>query len=1137
MTSWTLILRGLRFHARSHLGVLFGAAVGSAVLIGALAVGDSVRWSLREFALARLGKTDLALTSNDRFFRTHLANDLQAHLPAIVAPALEFIGTASRSDGAARANRVQVLGVDERFWQLSPKPPVSPNLDTNSVFLNSHLASQLSARPGDAILLRVPKPSLLPRDAPISPQEDTSAALRLTVRAILSDAELGRFSLQANQVAPFSAFVSLARLQNQLNVSNRANLILAGGAAGNDGTRSSLSLSNVTTALSQDWQLADAQLELRPLPAMNSWELRSGRVFLDTPVCDAALRANTNAHGILTYFVNELRVGQRTTPYSMVTAMGDPVVPPDMKDDEILLNQWLADDLQAKPGDALQLHYFVVGVMRHLEERQQSFRVHAILPMQGASADRELMPDFPGLAKADNCRDWDAGFPIRLDSIRPKDEKYWHDFRGTPKAFVTLAAGQRMWSNRFGNLTAIRFPMSGVSSNQLDQLLRQALNPAELGLSFEPVRAQAVAASEQAQDFGQLFLGFSFFLIVAALLLMALLFQFQTEQRIPEIATLLALGFPPKRVRLLWLGEAGAVALLGAVLGVIGGVGYARAMLYGLSTIWRQAVGTSALHYHAEAATLALGAGIGAAVSLLTIWLALRKQARRSAHELLTSGADAESSGTAAPGQRSWATWVAALAILGGCSLLGYGLMKPEGAAEVFFGAGALWLIGGLAVASLLIRRLATSNAAAHLTVSGMGIRNATRRRKRSLATVNLLACGCFLIVAVGANRLDSTRDAEKRDSGTGGFALIGESALPIVQDLDTPAGRDFYGLDAKALAEVSIVPMRVHEGDDASCLNLNRAQTPRLLGVRPELLQNRQAFTFAQIANGLSRDKGWLLLGKDPNKASGTRKPGDISGLADGKTPDRPKPAAGDSDDDTVPAIGDEASILWALGKKVGDTLSYTDEHGRPFKVRLVGALANSILQGSLVIAEDQFIARFPSESGYRMFLIDAPPRQAGVVAETLSRGLQDNGLELIAAAQRLAAFNAVQNTYLSTFQALGGLGLLLGSVGLGVVVLRNVLERRGELGLLTAVGYRPRALNWLVLSEHGILLLLGLGVGALAAVIAVLPALLSPGAEVPYRTLALTLAAVFASGALWTWLATRLALRGQLLEALRNE
>jgi ABC-type antimicrobial peptide transport system permease subunit len=237
------------------------------------------------------------------------------------------------------------------------------------------------------------------------------------------------------------------------------------------------------------------------------------------------------------------------------------------------------------------------------------------------------------------------------------------------------------------------------------------------------------------------------------------------------------------------------------------------------------------------------------------------------------------------------------------------------------------------------------------------------------------------------------------------------------------------------------------------------------------------------------------------------------------------------------TPAIGDAASIQWAMGRKVGDALDYVDERGRSFKVRIVGAVANSILQGNLLIDESAFVHRFPSEAGHRMFLIDAPSKESAQVSETLSRALRDVGLELTPTTRRLAQFNAVQNTYLGTFQVLGGLGLLLGSVGLGVVVLRNVLERRGELALLLAVGFRPRAVEWLVMSEHAALLLAGLGVGVLAAFVAVLPAAASPGGELPYGSLAATLGGVLVSGVVWTWLATRLALRGELLKALRNE
>jgi ABC-type antimicrobial peptide transport system permease subunit len=118
-----------------------------------------------------------------------------------------------------------------------------------------------------------------------------------------------------------------------------------------------------------------------------------------------------------------------------------------------------------------------------------------------------------------------------------------------------------------------------------------------------------------------------------------------------------------------------------------------------------------------------------------------------------------------------------------------------------------------------------------------------------------------------------------------------------------------------------------------------------------------------------------------------------------------------------------------------------------------------------------------------------------------------------------------------------LGGLGLLLGTVGLGVVVLRNVLERRGELALLLAVGFRPRVLKWLVLSEHGALLLAGLGIGVVSASVAVVPTIISAASGVPFRSLALVLAGILAGGAVSAWLATLLALRGRLLDSLRAE
>src|SRR5205085_880266 len=101
-----------------------------------------------------------------------------------------------------------------------------------------------------------------------------------------------------------------------------------------------------------------------------------------------------------------------------VSALQGGVVPADMKDDEALINRWLADDLHAKVGDTLTLTYWLVGPMRKLEAHRSAFRIRAILPLEGAAVDRDLMPNIPGLADKKDCRDWEPGVPIDLDKIR-----------------------------------------------------------------------------------------------------------------------------------------------------------------------------------------------------------------------------------------------------------------------------------------------------------------------------------------------------------------------------------------------------------------------------------------------------------------------------------------------------------------------------------------------------------------------------------------------------------------------------------------------------------------------------------------------------------------------------------------------
>lgn len=1106
----TLARRSLAYYAGSNWGVIVGAAIGTMALAGALLVGDSMRASLLRKSLEGLGPFHHALFSNDRFFREALAGEVQETLatrsgekPARqIRAALLLAGMAANDDGSARANRIQVIGASPRLLELLGRDLPIPQ---NSALVNAALAAQLRVKPGDEILVRMPKPGALSREVTLTDRNDTTVALRLKIAGELPASHSGNFSLARSQLAPMNVFIPMGALSKAIGLAGKANLLLATGGPGKndpDGVAAHLD-----AAMNQRLTLEDAALEIRPVPAPAQFELRTSRVFLDPPVAEAALRASQKAVPLLTYLANLIQHGTNAAPYSFVTAAPAPFTEEGMRDDEIVLSQWLADDLGAKAGDSISLSYFDPGSGARLIEVTNRFVVRGIAPAGPPWDDRTLMPDFPGIEKAESTGDWEVGFEL-VHTIRPRDEAYWKEKRGTPKAFVTLAAGRRMWGSRFGDFTAVRWmslPEGASSEAALARTILSAVTPGQLGLSFEPVREQAIRGVQQSQDFGQLFIGFSFFVILSALLLTALLFQFSVERRAAEFGTLLAVGFPAGLVRRLLLAEGAGLAMIGGLLGVIGGVLYARGMLWGLGTLWRDAVGTSALEMHASPSSLAIGWAAGVAAAVCAVWLTVRRLSRVPALDLLGG----EHRGVeAGPGRM--ARWVSAIAFLVATGITAWGLgMSRSPQPGAFFGAGALLLISGVAGASAWLARLGTARSQTRLSLSALAVRGNARARKRAVTTVGLLAAGSFVVAAIGVFRLDASRDALSPSSGTGGFQLAGESTLPVVQDLGTKTGREFFGLSEEDLRGVSVVSMRLRAGDDASCLNLNRAQKPRLLGVRPETLRGR--FKLTGAAKGFDASRGWDMLHQWTNT-----NPGVIG---------------------EIPAIGDASSIQWALGKSLGDTVDYQDERGRVVRLRLAGALANSILQGNLLIDEAAFERLFPGESGYRFFLVETPPGRLNEVSGALSRALQDSGLELSFSVARLEQFNAVQNTYLGTFQMLGGLGLLLGSAGLGMVVLRNVLERRGELGLLSAVGFSRAKLRRMLLTEHGALLAVGLAIGVAAAALAVLPALNSSERVLPWRSLAWTLSAVVLNGLLWTWLATRWATRGDPLMALRNE
>ena len=586
------------------------------------------------------------------------------------------------------------------------------------------------------------------------------------------------------------------------------------------------------------------------------------------------------------------------------------------------------------------------------------------------------------------------------------------------------------------------------------------------------------------------------FLIAAAAILVSLLFRLGVELRAKEIGTLLATGHTLGFVRMLLLCEGAVLAGAGCLIGIPGAIAYASLMLYGLSTWWSGAVGGSFLELHASAADPLMGAVSAFVLMLASIGLSLRRLAHLSPNALLAGRLEAAMSAAAAAQKSRRLRIVAAAMAVAALGLLGISL-GADAASRLgaFFGAGTLALAAALVLLrSVLLRPQRGALGVASL--AGLGFRNGSRNPTRSVLSATLVACASFMIVTVAMNRHDVSAQEPDLRSGDGGFRLLAEADVPLFNariDEVATAGAD----------SMQLVPLRVRAGEDASCLNLYQPSQPTLAGV-PQALVERGGFAFqASLAEtSAERENPWLLLERDFDGA--------------------------------IPVFGDANSVTWILHLALGDELQVVDSSGRNRRLVIAGLLSRSIFQSELLLAEERFLELYSDHSGYQALLVETDDAGA---SGALEEAFADEGLDAVRTADRLAGFLVVENTYLSTFQTIGGLGLLLGTLGLAVVMVRSVLERRGELALLGALGFSQGAIVRLIFSENSFLLVFGVGTGATAALLAIAPHLASGAADPPWLPLALTLGAIVGLGLAAGGVAANLALRTPLLASLRRD
>jgi len=1097
MSSLSLILRNLKYYRKAYLTILAGTVISTAVLTGALVVGDSVRYSLEQLTDIRLGKTRFAIQAGNRFFRQHLADEMSLQTKNPVAPVLQLEGIAINNDQNSRINRVDVLGIDERFTKFWDTQ--IPYLAEDEAILSYTTAEKLKLKQGDEFLLKLHKQARASENAPFVSEKEPVVSLRLKVASIADDLEMGRFSLKSNQAAPFNVFVSLPAIARKVELEGYANVMLiAGNEAGN------ITSQKLDSLLRDNWQPEDAGLEFISLHESGLFEIRSGLIFIDDNTAKVIKKAIPGTEPVLTYLVNDISSNGKSTPYSFITAT-------DLKDwqlseKEIIINDWLAEDLSVKSGDSLQLKYFRMGALRKLTEDSARFCIKAVVPISDSVFDRRLMPDFPGMSDAGNCRDWETGAPVNLDKVRDKDEQYWNRYRGTPKAFIPYKTGQKLWDNAFGHATAYRFMADSSDLQIFKARVMTLMLPAENGLRVQDIYTEGKAAAANSTDFGGLFLSLSFFIIVAALLLTALLFSLLAQTRMSETAILATLGFRKKEILRILLIEASLVVLTGSILGMVCGIFYNKLLLLGLNTLWQDAVRTSMLHMRLLPGTLFAGFAAGMLTALVTLLFIMIRNLRNPLSELV-KGVGFRSRKKTRRSQNISAA-VAALSFASAGILIISSFSGSENDSSTnFLSAGGLILLAGISSVYALLLHVVKKTRNQVPGFFTLAVRNAGMKRHRTITAIALLAIGTFSVIITGANRKSFYGTENSPQSGTGGFLFWAESTVPVLNDLNTPEGKEYYGLsDETILQNTLFIQMLSIDGNDASCLNLNQVSQPKILGIAPQFFDQKQAFQFVTLDKSISDKHPWLALEKP---------------LAPG----------------IIPAFADQSVITWGLRKKVGDTLLYTDENGKILKVKIIGGLDNSVFQGNVLISAELLRHYFPSTGGSKVMLIDDEFAKRTAISERMEYLFQDYGMVVTPASEKLAQFNSVENTYLSVFMLLGGLGVLLGTFGLGIIVLRNIRDRQAEISLLLAIGLRRKFVLHLLESEYLVTLLSGIFIGTLAAGIGILPTIILRPASLPLGFLAVILSAIVLNGFLWIFFPVKIALNKSLIQSLRAE
>jgi putative ABC transport system permease protein len=1074
--------RSILFYRKDALNQVIIVALLSAIITGSLLTGHSVKSSLLKNASERLGNTAIVISSGLRYFDASLSSRISKQTGEITTSVLETDGYCQNFSTGVTALNTKIYAITRDFWSFHGIDTIK--IVPGTVAINSALANRLRVNEGDELIIKFRDIDPIPSNAPFSPSRGNGISKVVKVGMVLIPDQMGNFSLGISQVAPLNVFINLSDIEDSQGAQSGVNRMLFQNSK-------NLPVSSYREALSELIEPSDIGLTIRKSRKTGETELISDRIFIDSAIVSDIIAGIPSASPIITYLGNNIRVGGRSTPYSFIASSTYYAI----GENEIVISRWLSDDLDAKTGDTLVLTWFDPDYRNKLEEKSRSFIISNILANDHPYSDPSLMPDFPGISGSATCSSWDAGVPILMEKIRVKDEEYWNKYKGTPKAFISYKTGMKLWGNNFGPATALRFP--GTSGQEeISAGIKKLIDPMKAGFTITDIKEKSSNAATSGIDFSTLFLGLAFFIIISCLILLSLAVSMFFNSKKSQIRTYFALGFRNNPIRNLLLSETMMISSAGAISGVFLGYFLNILIIKALNSVWIGAVQTNTLSPDFD--LMSLLTGFLATIIISSILLLIKSA------KFLKSLSNKGTGELQHHSQRLNLLFFM-LSLFIAIVLFTLSLVTNVFTTALSFAAGSL------AVCTLVfaLRQYYIRNIPYKNNISSLR-RNLKKQFyhfhiAHAITPVILIAAGIFAVIITGANRQVISDKMLSPSGGTGGYLLWAESAVPVMENLNSNEGRIEFGLDETELKDLVFVQARRLPGDDASCLNLNHVTAPSVLGIDPEGFIAKGSFSFASRIKGSENKNPWSLLNEVPVV-------------------------------NTIYGIADQTVLEWGFKVKTGDTLVYRAENGQILDIVICAGLKSSVFQGYLLIGSENFSKYFPSVSGNSIFLADGDPGLSDFYTGILSERLTGYGISAEPASQKLASFFIVTNTYLSVFMVLGVLGMVLGVAGLGFILLRNFNQRKREFALMMATGYTTRQIRKLLLKDQSLILFWGVLTGTVSGLIATLPSL-SSGSEMPWDIITAMILMIIAAGLITILLSIRTVRSSSLIIQLRRE